>query len=155
MKAIDRSETGDIPRDPVALRRLLAVRAPAAKTILASDPERSHQQAGHMDASHPIKNICQNTLQAGAVHIWIVSHSLAMTALALVLLVRIELTTSPLPMECSTTELQQLASAGRDRADRLSPETRAICHAPSGLASPGGRPSGDRVEWPGIAAPRC
>jgi hypothetical protein len=82
MKAIDRSETGDIPRDPVALRRLLAVRAPAAKTILASDPERSHQQAGHMDATDPIKNICQNTLQAGAVHISIASRSLAMTAVS-------------------------------------------------------------------------
>lgn len=41
----------------------------AAETILASDHVRSHPQAGHMDASDPIKFSAQ-PLQEGAVHIW-------------------------------------------------------------------------------------
>jgi hypothetical protein len=40
-----------------------------AKTILASVQLRAHQQAGHMNASDPIK-IIKEFLQGGAVHIW-------------------------------------------------------------------------------------
>jgi hypothetical protein len=41
----------------------------AAETILASDHERSHQKAGHMEANDPIKSLAQ-PLQEGAVHLW-------------------------------------------------------------------------------------
>ena len=52
---IDRSETRDTPRDPVALINaapLIGTRA--AKTILASGQSGPHQQAGHMDVNEPI-----------------------------------------------------------------------------------------------------
>lgn len=41
-----------------------------AETILASGHVRPHTKAAHMEASDPIKNICKNHLQVGAVHIW-------------------------------------------------------------------------------------
>ncbi|BCA63474.1 hypothetical protein HMP09_2708 [Sphingomonas sp. HMP9] len=40
-----------------------------AETILASDRERSHPKAGHMEANDPIE-FSTRTLQEGAVHIW-------------------------------------------------------------------------------------
>lgn len=41
-----------------------------AETILASGYMRPHTKAAHMEARDPIKNICKNHLQVGAVHIW-------------------------------------------------------------------------------------
>jgi hypothetical protein len=49
--------------------------ARAAETILASGPKRPHQQAGHMDASDPIRP-WENSCGSGAVHIWIPGSSL-------------------------------------------------------------------------------
>ena len=42
-----------------------------AETILASGHVRPHQQAGHMIASDPIKNLPTSCRQ-GAVHIWLI-----------------------------------------------------------------------------------
>src|SRR2546428_14173973 len=44
--------------------------ARVAETILASGPTRPHQQAGHMDASDPIRP-SKNSCGTGAVHIWV------------------------------------------------------------------------------------
>ena len=41
-----------------------------AETILASARMRTHQQAGHMDASDPIKKFAKLSCREGAVHIW-------------------------------------------------------------------------------------
>jgi hypothetical protein len=41
-----------------------------AETILASGPARPHQQAGHMDASDPIRPL-KKILWHGGVHIWV------------------------------------------------------------------------------------
>jgi hypothetical protein len=44
---------------------------PVAEPILASVHVRAHQQAGHMNASDPIKIIKKSSCREGAVHIWV------------------------------------------------------------------------------------
>src|SRR5258707_4212210 len=48
-----------------------------AETILASVHVRAHKQAGHMDASDLIKH-CKTPCKEGVVHIWKISHVLAL-----------------------------------------------------------------------------
>ena len=62
---IDRSKTRDIPIDPMAVNVVALLRTRVAETILASGPNRPHQQAGHMDASDPIRHL-KNFLRHGA-----------------------------------------------------------------------------------------
>src|SRR5882724_12053 len=53
---IDRSKMRDSPWDPLARRQVVWLFGTrVAETILASGPKRPHQQAGHMDASDPIR----------------------------------------------------------------------------------------------------
>jgi transposase len=53
---IDRSEVRDSPWNPLAKDKVVRLfGARVAETILASGPKRPHQQAGHMDASDPIR----------------------------------------------------------------------------------------------------
>ena len=52
-----------------------------------------------------------------------------------VLLARIELAASPLPRECSTTELQQRTGQGRE--SHLRDRSRAYGHTPRALSSEG------------------
>jgi hypothetical protein len=67
---IDRSTTQDTPSGSVALYKVAILSGTSvAETILASAHVRAHQQAGHMDASDPIKAL-QTSCKEGAVHIW-------------------------------------------------------------------------------------
>jgi len=53
---IDRSKMRDSPWDPLAQRQVVWLFGTrVAEIILASGPKRPHQQAGHMDASDPIR----------------------------------------------------------------------------------------------------
>jgi hypothetical protein len=65
----DRSTTQDTPSGSVALYKVAILSGTSvAETILASAHVRAHQQAGHMDASDPIKAL-QTSCKEGAVHI--------------------------------------------------------------------------------------
>jgi hypothetical protein len=60
----------DNPWDPLARKRSLeCLELASRKTILASG-HQPHQQAGHMDASDPIRP-SKNSCGTGAVHIWV------------------------------------------------------------------------------------
>jgi hypothetical protein len=75
----------------------------------------------------------------------------------LVLPDRIELSTSPLPMECSTTELRQHArDRDQESADGGSSRTGGSCHKASRGASTRGAPSGRQtIQKSGLGADRC
>jgi hypothetical protein len=63
---IDRSTTRDTPIDPMALDLVaLLFGTHAARTILASVHVRTHQQAGHMDASDLIKALQNHLARRG------------------------------------------------------------------------------------------
>ena len=68
----------------------------------------------------------------------------------MVLLDRIELSTSPLPRECSTTELQQRRRIARGRYLAAWPCQRKPVSASFSAACPGGAPSGS----PACGTPR-
>lgn len=64
VRSVDpRGETLRAIQWPVVAASLFGTRR--AETIMASGPQAPHTQAGHMDASDPIKNHPRQPLQAG------------------------------------------------------------------------------------------
>src|SRR6202051_990321 len=67
---IDRSEVRDTPWDPLAEERSLGCLELASRKPSWPAVHRPHQQAGHMDASDPVRP-SKNSCGTGAVHIWV------------------------------------------------------------------------------------